>query len=66
MLKKILFKVWCSAVTEETTNLQIEKDPHSPPKFRVIGPLSNLKEFSNIFGCPIGSPMNPKDKCEIW
>lgn len=61
-----MLKVWCSAVTEETTNLQIEKDPHSPPKFRVIGPLSNLKEFSNVFDCPIGSPMNPKDKCEIW
>lgn len=59
-------QVWCSAVTDETTNLQIEKDPHSPPKFRVIGSLSNLKEFSQEFNCPTGSPMNPLDKCEMW
>ncbi|XP_037045655.1 neprilysin-3 isoform X2 [Bradysia coprophila] len=59
-------QVWCSAVTDETTNLQIEKDPHSPPKFRVIGPLSNLKEFSEEFQCKMGSPMNPVKKCEIW
>lgn len=58
--------MWCSAVTDETTNLQIEKDPHSPPKFRVIGSLSNLKEFSQEFECPLGSPMNPHDKCEMW
>lgn len=59
-------QVWCSAVTDETTNLQIEKDPHSPPKFRVIGSLSNLKEFSQEFNCPFGAPMNPRDKCEMW
>lgn len=66
LLSNIPQKVWCSAVTDETTNLQIEKDPHSPPKFRVIGPLSNLKEFSDEFNCARGSPMNPANKCEMW
>jgi endothelin-converting enzyme len=46
--------------------LQIEKDPHSPPQFRVIGPLSNLPEFAQEFYCPGGSKMNPKNKCEVW
>ncbi|XP_066996850.2 endothelin-converting enzyme homolog [Anabrus simplex] len=59
-------QVWCSVSTDEATNLQIEKDPHAPPKFRVIGPLSNLPEFSEEFDCAPGSVMNPKEKCEVW
>ncbi|CRK96791.1 CLUMA_CG009917, isoform A [Clunio marinus] len=59
-------QVWCSSITDETINLQIEKDPHSPPNFRVIGSLSNLPDFSKEFNCPLGSPMNPKEKCEVW
>nr|XP_023014776.1 endothelin-converting enzyme homolog isoform X2 [Leptinotarsa decemlineata] len=59
-------QVWCSTVTKEATNLQIEKDSHSPAQYRVIGALSNLKEFSQEFGCKPGSKMNPKAKCEVW
>lgn len=62
----LFLKVWCSSITEETISLQIEKDPHSPPSFRVIGSLSNLPEFSKEFNCPVGSRMNPSDKCEVW
>ncbi|XP_055922189.1 neprilysin-3 isoform X2 [Eupeodes corollae] len=59
-------QVWCSAITDEAATLQIEKDPHAPPEYRVIGPLSNLKEFSKEFKCPLGSRMNPRKKCEVW
>lgn len=59
-------QVWCSTVTKEANNLQLEKDPHSPAKYRVIGSLSNLKEFSDEFQCKPGSNMNPKKKCEVW
>ncbi|XP_043474740.1 endothelin-converting enzyme homolog isoform X2 [Leptopilina heterotoma] len=59
-------QVWCSAVTSEAIGLQIEKDSHCPAKFRVIGPLSNLPEFSTEFNCPLGSKMNPTHKCEVW
>lgn len=59
-------QVWCQSSTMEATNLQIKKDPHSPSKFRVIGPLSNLREFADEFKCPLGSKMNPKEKCEVW
>lgn len=62
----LYLQVWCSATTDETINLQIEKDAHAPSRYRVIGPLSNLPEFSAEFHCPLGSPMNPVDKCEIW
>lgn len=59
-------QVWCSSVTKEATALQIEKDSHSPAKYRVIGALSNLVEFGEEFKCGTKSKMNPVDKCEIW
>lgn len=59
-------QVWCSAVTREATSLQIEKDPHSPAKFRVVGSLSNMKEFAKEFNCKPGTKMNPRNKCEVW
>lgn len=59
-------QVWCSTVTVETANLEIVKDPHSPAKFRVIGSLTNMNEFSEEFRCAVGTKMNPKDKCEVW
>ncbi|CAH0764829.1 unnamed protein product [Diatraea saccharalis] len=59
-------QVWCSAMTKESTKMQIEKDDHTIAKYRVIGPISNLKEFSNEFGCSIGTKMNPEHKCEVW
>ncbi|XP_046387959.1 endothelin-converting enzyme homolog isoform X2 [Ischnura elegans] len=59
-------QVWCSSSTEEDTKFLIENNAHTPPKFRVIGPLSNLPDFSKEFKCPLGSPMNPHDKCEVW
>lgn len=59
-------QVWCSASTPQAMRLQILEDHHSPARFRVIGVLSNTKEFSDAFNCPIDSPMNPKHKCEVW
>lgn len=46
--------------------LFLDKDQHSPAKYRVIGSLSNLKEFGDEFHCKQGSNMNPKKKCEVW
>ncbi|KAK9886551.1 hypothetical protein WA026_016825 [Henosepilachna vigintioctopunctata] len=59
-------QIWCSSVTNETNVLQIEKDPHSLAKYRVIGALSNLEEFGEAFRCKKGSKMNPKKKCVVW
>lgn len=42
------------------------RDVHSPSKYRVIGSLSNMEEFSDAWNCPLGSPMNPTDKCVLW
>ena len=59
-------QVSCSTSTPQANQLQILEDSHSPARFRVIGVLSNTKEFSDVFKCPVGSPMNPKNKCEVW
>ncbi|XP_050357045.1 endothelin-converting enzyme homolog isoform X1 [Nymphalis io] len=59
-------QVWCSAMTKESTKMQIEKDDHTIAKYRVIGPISNLPDFSREFNCSVDSKMNPKYKCEVW
>ncbi|XP_036203207.1 endothelin-converting enzyme 1 isoform X4 [Myotis myotis] len=59
-------QVWCSVRTPESTHEGLITDPHSPSRFRVIGSVSNSKEFSEHFHCPLGSPMNPHHKCEVW
>lgn len=59
-------KVWCSVRTPESSHEGLITDPHSPSRFRVIGSVSNSKEFSEHFHCPLGSPMNPHHKCEVW
>ncbi|XP_018650341.1 family M13 unassigned peptidase (M13 family) [Schistosoma mansoni] len=40
--------------------------PHVLEKFRVTGVLVNNNRFARAYGCPVGSPMNPKMKCDVW
>ena len=57
---------WCEAIRPEALRNQIITDSHSPSKFRVNGPMSNIPEFSKDFNCPLGSKMNPSRKCTVW
>uniref|UniRef100_A0A8C7YAB8 Endothelin-converting enzyme 1 n=1 Tax=Oryzias sinensis TaxID=183150 RepID=A0A8C7YAB8_9TELE len=59
-------QVWCSVRTPESSHEGVITDPHSPSRFRVIGTISNSREFSKHFGCRANAPMNPKHKCELW
>jgi predicted metalloendopeptidase len=58
--------VWCGKYRTEVLKLRVMVGSHSPPMFRVIGPMSNIKEFSESFNCPLGSNMNPNQKCSVW
>ncbi|KAH8347562.1 hypothetical protein KR059_012817 [Drosophila kikkawai] len=59
-------QLWCSAYEvehywEELTN------EHTIDKYRVLGAVSNIEAFAEVFNCPLGSPMHPKsDTCRIW
>ncbi|XP_039232277.1 neprilysin-1 [Drosophila yakuba] len=57
---------WCNDVHPEVKTMQVLTDNHTPGKFRVIGTLSNLKEFSKEFNCPAESAMNPCEKCILY
>uniref|UniRef100_A0A8C3H0R4 endothelin-converting enzyme 1 n=1 Tax=Corvus moneduloides TaxID=1196302 RepID=A0A8C3H0R4_CORMO len=60
-------QVWCSVRTPESSHEGLVTDPHSPDKYRVIGTLSNSRDFVEHFGCPLGSPMNPDlSGCRSW
>ncbi|RXG61674.1 Endothelin-converting enzyme 1 [Armadillidium vulgare] len=59
-------QVWCSAMTKEIAHLEILRDSHVLPEFRVRGSLSNSHEFAHAYNCPVGSKMNPKKKCVVW
>ena len=57
-----------SNARDEALRLQIQTDPHSPGKFRVNGPLSNMPEFARAFGCKEGDPMvrSTSMRARIW
>ncbi len=60
--------IWRSKIRDEAQKLRLNTDPHSPGRFRVDGPLSNLAEFQKAFNVPDGSPMvRAADKrVNIW
>ena len=60
--------VWHESVRPEELRLQVNTDPHSPARFRIIGPLSNLPEFATAFDVPEGAPMRRPagDRVVIW
>jgi endothelin-converting enzyme/putative endopeptidase len=57
---------WCGKLRDEALRHQVSTNPHSPPNFRVNGPLSNTPEFAATFGCLPSSKMVHKDRCEVW
>ena len=59
-------QVWAAKATPEFERRQVLTDPHSAAKWRVNGPLSNMPEFAQAFGCKQGQAMVRKDACLIW
>lgn len=57
---------YCTRYEQQHVELQVMLNPHALNEFRVIGPLSNIPEFSSDFKCTLGSNMNPHEKCIIW
>jgi predicted metalloendopeptidase len=59
---------WRSLTRPETVRLRTLTNPHSPPQWRVNGPVSNLPAFARAFSCKPGDPMVRPDsvRAEIW
>ncbi|WP_433934318.1 M13 family metallopeptidase [Sorangium cellulosum] len=57
---------WCGKMRDEALRLMVQVNPHSPPRFRVNGPLANLPEFGEAFKCAPGTPMRPTRTCAVW
>jgi len=52
----------------ESLRTRVTTDPHSPEEWRVNGPLSNMPQFAQAFGCKPGDPMvrAPETVPQIW
>ena len=59
-------QVWASKYTPQAEILQAKNGPHSLPRWRVNGPLSNMPQFAEAFGCKAGAKMVRENACEIW
>lgn len=59
-------QVWAAKSTPEAERVQVATDPHALPKWRVNGPLSNMPQFREAFGCKAGQPMVRESACQIW
>jgi putative endopeptidase len=60
--------VWRDIMRPAEALRRARVDPHSPGRWRVNGPLSNLDEFAKAFAVPEGAPMRrPAEKrVTIW
>jgi predicted metalloendopeptidase len=59
-------QVWCTEMSDEVARLLVTTDEHSPPPFRVRGPVAHIPAFAEAFQCEVGTPMRPEEQCVVW
>ncbi|HVV17272.1 MAG TPA: M13 family metallopeptidase [Polyangia bacterium] len=59
-------QAWCAKRRDAYARLAATVDVHSPPRYRVNGPVSDLPAFQDAFSCKDGAPMAPRRRCEVW
>jgi putative endopeptidase len=61
-------QIWRNNIRPEALKLRINTDPHSPGRFRCIGPVSNMPEFAQAFGLKDGDAMvrGADERAKIW
>jgi putative endopeptidase len=59
---------WLGHQRDEKLKNRLMTDVHSPAKYRVNGPFTNIDEFYTTFTIPVGSPMYtaPEKRVRIW
>ena len=58
--------VWCQNRTDAVSRMLANVDPHSPPKWRVNGTVSNMPEFREAYHCKADAPMVRENACHVW
>jgi putative endopeptidase len=60
--------IWRVKMKDEFLRLWINNNPHSPPMWRVNGPLMNSRHFYKAFNVQLGDAMylTDKDRIHIW
>ena len=61
-------QVWRSKMRDDALRNQVATNPHSPPRFRVLGPLRNVDAWYQAFGVKPGDAMYipPEARARIW
>ena len=61
-------QVWKAKYREEALVNQLKTDPHSPPQYRINGPLRNLDEWYAAFDVKPGDKLYlpPEQRVRIW
>jgi len=61
-------QAWRNSQRPKSLMMMVKTNPHSPARFRVIGPLSNMKEFYDAFDVKEGDQMwrKPDARVDIW
>lgn len=59
-------QVDCGSILRPVALKKIEQATHTLDHWRVVGEMSNSKDFAAAFNCPAQSRMNPVKKCSIW
>lgn len=63
-----LGQIWRSKIKEQAQRIRIAEDPHSPPMYRVNGPVMNFTPFYDAFNVKPGDKMYLPDsaRIKIW
>jgi putative endopeptidase len=61
-------QVWRSKAREDSLRSQVTTDPHSPERFRTIGPLRNVDAWYKAFDVKPGDAnyIAPEERARIW
>lgn len=61
-------QAWRGKAREDALRNQVTTDPHSPARFRVLGPLPNIEGWYKAFGVKPGDTMYiaPEQRAKLW
>jgi putative endopeptidase len=58
-------QVWAQNISEKELRKRIITDSHSPGEYRVRGPLANMPEFREAWGCEAGQGMVAEERKQV-